>query len=180
MRKTIALNTEPHVIAVGPHELEMQPEVYGDEFIDAYVDLQEAQAAKGVDLENLEGADPASLRKTIRAVRVFLARQMLPQSAEFFLRLDVVVDGKVLESFQDAGEAEAFAAEHPGARVQDALRLPLRAVAEMLEVVVELYGAGSGNRPTGSSSGSANRPRPGGMRGTAPSPSRASTRTSGR
>ncbi|MFB0617221.1 hypothetical protein [Streptomyces sp. AGS-58] len=180
MRKTIALNTEPHVIAVGPHELEFLPEVYGAEFIDAYEELQEAQAAKGVDLEDLEAADPASLRKTIRAVRVFLARQMLPDSAERFLRLDVIVDGNVLESFQDADEAAAFAAEHPGAQVQDALRLPVRVVAEMLEVVVELYGAGGGNRPTGSSSASSSRPRPGGTRGTGPSPSRASTRTSGR
>ncbi|MGW2100354.1 hypothetical protein ACWCPX_22150 [Streptomyces olivaceoviridis] len=180
MRKTIALNTEPHVIEVGPHELELQPEVYGDEFVDAYMELQEAQKAKGVDLENLEEADPTTLRKTMRAVRVFLARQMLPESAEFFLRLDVVRDGKVLESFQDEDQALAFVAEHPGARVQDALRLPVRAVAEMLEAVVELYGAGSGNRPTGSSSGSAPRSRPGGTRGTGPSPSRASTPISGR
>ncbi|CAM5476693.1 MULTISPECIES: hypothetical protein [Streptomyces] len=180
MRKTIALNTEPHVIAVGPHELEFQPEVYGDEFVDAYVELQEAQKAKGVDLENLDGTDPEALRKTMRAVRVFLARQMLPDSAEFFLRLDVIKDGQVLESFQGADEAHAFAAEHPGAQVRDALRLPTRAVAEMLEVVVEMYGAGSGNRPTGPSSGSAPRSRPGGTRGTGPSPSRASTPTSGR
>ncbi|MFJ7146712.1 hypothetical protein ACIQVT_00560 [Streptomyces sp. NPDC100445] len=129
MRKTIAPNTEPHVIAVGPHELEFLPEVYGAEFIDAYEELQEAQAAKGVDLEDLEAADPTSLRKTIRAVRVFLARQMLPDSAERFLRLDVIVDGNVLESFQDADEAAAFAAEHPGAQVQDALRLPVRSTA---------------------------------------------------
>ncbi|GGZ73308.1 hypothetical protein ACFOOM_00860 [Streptomyces echinoruber] len=179
MRKTIALNTEPHIIEVGPHELELQPEVYGDEFVDAYVELSEAQKAKGVDLENLdEATDPQVLRRTMRAVRVFLARQMLPKSAEFFLRLDVVQDGKALKSFQDLDEAQAFADGHPGARVRDALRLPTRAVVEILETVVELYGGGG--RPTTPSSGSARRSRPGGTSGTAPSLSRASTHISGR
>lgn len=179
MRKTIALNTEPHVIEVAPHELELQPEVFGDEFVDAYVELRDSQKEQGVDLENLEDADPAALRKTMRSVRVFLARQMLPESAELFLRLDVVQGGQVLDSFQDADEAQAFAAEHEGAVVRDALRLPTRVVAEILEWVVELYGGG-GSRPTTPSSGSAPRSRPGGTPGTGPSPSRASTRTRGR
>ncbi|WP_019061685.1 hypothetical protein [Streptomyces prunicolor] len=178
MRKTIQLYTEPHVVEVGPYELEFEPEVMGDQFVDAYAELSEAQKAKGVDLENLEDADPAALRKTMRAVRVFLARQMLPETSELFLRLDVVKGGEVLESFQDGDEAQAFAAKHPGAVVRDAVRLPTRAVAEILEFTVELYGGG--NRPTGSSSGSAPRSRPGGRPGTGPSPSRASTRTSGR
>jgi hypothetical protein len=54
----------------------VQPEVFGDEIVDASVELRDAQKAKGVDLENLEDADPDALRKTMRSVRVFLARQM--------------------------------------------------------------------------------------------------------
>ncbi|MEU2264920.1 hypothetical protein ABZ568_00400 [Streptomyces olindensis] len=178
MRKTIALYTEPHVVEVGPYELEFEAEVMGDQFIDAYVELSEAQKAKGVDLENLNDADPAALRKTMRSLRIFLARQMLPESAELFLRLDVIKGGEVLQSFQDDAEAQAFAAEHLGAVVRDAVRLPTRAVAEILEFTVELYGGGS--RPTSSFSGSAPRSRPGGTPGTGPSPSKASTRTRGR
>ncbi|MER6632331.1 hypothetical protein ABT301_29625 [Streptomyces sp. NPDC000987] len=179
MRKTIQLHTEPHVVEVGDVELLFEPEVMGDAFVDAYAELAEAQKAKGVNLENLADADPGVLRKTLRSVRVFLARQMLPESAELFTRLDVVVGGKVVGSFHDLDEAEEFAAQHPGALIRDVLRLPTRVVAEILEWIVELYGGG-GSRPTTSSSASAVGSRPAGMRGTAPSPSKASTRTRGR
>ncbi|MER7477454.1 hypothetical protein ABTX60_07325 [Streptomyces sp. NPDC126510] len=178
MRKTIALHTEPHVIVVGPHELEFEPEVFGDEFVDAYVELNEAHKAKGVDLENLSDTDPTLLRQTLRSLRVFLARQMMPESAEEFLTLNVVKEGEVLKSFTDLDQAQAFADEHPGVKIRDAVRLPTRAIAEILETTVELYGGG--NRPTSSSSGSAPRSRPGGTPGTGPSPSKVSTRTRGR
>jgi hypothetical protein len=177
VRKTIALHTEPHVIVVGPHELEFEPEVFGDEFVDAYVELNEAHKAKGVDLENLSDTDPTLLRQTLRSLRVFLARQMMPESAEEFLKLNVVKDGEVLSSFTDLDQAQAFAEQHPGAKLRDAIRLPTRAIAEILETTVELYG---GSRPTSSSSGSAPRSRPGGTPGMGPSPSKASTRTRGR
>ncbi|MET9913015.1 hypothetical protein ABZZ74_40665 [Streptomyces sp. NPDC006476] len=140
MRKTIQLHTEPHVLEVGDAELLLEPEVMGASFVDAYAELAEAQKARGVDLENLGDADPSALRKTLRSVRVFLARQMLPESAELFTRLDVIQDGEVLDSFHELDQAEEFAAQHPGARIQDALRLPTRAVAEILEWVVEPYG----------------------------------------
>ncbi|MFE0887173.1 hypothetical protein ACFW46_35870, partial [Streptomyces rochei] len=45
-------------------------------------------------------------------MRVFLARQMLEESAEFFLRLDVVADGQILKSFTDLDKAAEFAAAH--------------------------------------------------------------------
>lgn len=43
---------------------------------------------------------PGRAAAEMRSVRVFLARQMLEESAEFFLRLDVVADGQILKSRQ--------------------------------------------------------------------------------
>ncbi|WP_406177966.1 hypothetical protein [Streptomyces canus] len=179
MRKSFALHTEPHVADIGGTELLFQPEVMGDEFMDAYAELRDAQKAKGVDMDNLADADPKDVRRTVRALRLFLARQMVEDSADLFLRLNVDKDGETLESFQDLDQAEEYAAQHDGARVTDALRLPTRVIVEMLEWVVELYGGG-GNRPTTSSSASSTPSRQAGRRGTGSSPSRASTRTPGR
>lgn len=180
MRKSFALHTEPHVAEIGGMELLFQPEVMGDEFMDAYTRLREAQQVEGAALDDLASADASDVRRSARALRVFLARQMLPESAEQFLRIDVVQAGEVLETFQDLEEAETYAAERPGARIVDALRLPTRVLVELLEWVVELYGGGGDARPTTSSSGSSTASRPAGSRGTGPSPSRASTRTRGR
>ncbi|WP_307076734.1 hypothetical protein [Streptomyces canus] len=152
----------------------------GDEFMDAYAELRDAQKAKGIDLDNLAEADPKDVRRTARALRLFLAKQMQEESAALFLRLEVKDQaGSVLESFTDLDEAEAYAAQHEGARVVDAFRLPTRVIVELLEWVVELYGGG-GNRPTTSSSASSTPSRQAGRRGTGVSPSRASTRTPGR
>ncbi|MFJ7489674.1 hypothetical protein ACIQZB_00185 [Streptomyces sp. NPDC097727] len=180
MRKSFALHTEPHVADIGGTELLFQPEVMGDEFMDAYAELRDAQKAEGVDLDNLGDADPSDIRKSARALRVFLARQMLPESAEQFLRLDVVKGSKVLKCFQDLDEAETYAAKQNGARIVDVLRLPTRVLVELLEWVVELYGGGGDARPTTSSSGSSTASRTAGSRLTGPSPSKASTRTRGR
>ncbi|MFF4179728.1 hypothetical protein [Streptomyces sp. NPDC001750] len=179
MRKTFALNTEPHVAVIGETELLFQPEVMGDDFMDSYAELREARQAEGVDLDDIEDADPAVVRKSNRGLRVFFARQMLPESAVLFLRLNVVKADKVLKSFQDLEEAEAYAAKQKGARIVDELRLPPRVLAELLEWIVELYGGGDA-RPTTSSSGSSTASRPAGTRGTGRSPSKASTRTRGR
>ncbi|PWI06534.1 hypothetical protein DIZ27_32865 [Streptomyces sp. NWU339] len=179
MRKSFALHTEPHVAEVGETELLFEPEVFGDEFMDAYADLRDAQKEKGIDLENLAELDPSVIRHAMRALRQFLARQMLPESAELITRLDVVKDGKTLKSFQNLEEAEEYAAQRPGARVVDGLRLPTRVLVELLEWVVELFGGG-GSRPTMSSSASATASRKAGTRGTAVSPSKASTRARGR
>jgi hypothetical protein len=180
VRKSFALNTQPHVAEIGDIELEFQPEVMGDEFMDAYAEMRDAQQSKGVDLDNLSEADPSVVRGTVRALRVFLARQMLPESAAKFLRVNVVdSSGEVLASYDDLAEAEACAAERPGRRVVDDLRFPTRVIVELLEWVVELYGGG-GDRPTTSSSASATASRPAGTRGTGASPSKASTRTRGR
>ncbi|MET8746892.1 hypothetical protein [Streptomyces sp. NPDC004728] len=180
MRKSFALHTEPHVADIGGTELLFQPEVMGDEFMDAYAQLRDAQKAKGVDLDDLADADPSDIRKSVRALRVFLAQQMLPESAEQFLHIDVVKDSKVLKSFQDLEEAEAYAATRKGARLVDALRLPSRVLVDLMEWIVELYGGGGDARPTTSSSGSSTTSRPAGSRGTGRSPSKASTRTRGR
>jgi hypothetical protein len=179
VRKSFALHTEPHVADIGGTELLFQPEVMGDEFMDAYAELRDAQKAKGVDLDNLADADPKDVRRTARALRLFLARQMLEGSADLFLRLNVVNDGETLETFHDLDQAEEYAAQHEGARVADELRLPTRVIVELLEWVVELYGGG-GTRPTTSSSASSTPSRQAGRRGTGVSPSRASTRTPGR
>ncbi|MFF5668789.1 hypothetical protein ACFY8S_01410 [Streptomyces hygroscopicus] len=178
--RNFALNTEPHVAQVGDIALEFQPEVMGDDFMDAYAELREAQRGIGVDPDDLSGADPGQLRQVSRALRSFLAHLMLPESAELITRLDVVKGGETLGSFTDIEEAEAYAAavEGGGARVRDALRLPDRVLVELLEWVIELYGGGE--RPPMSSSASAKASPQGGRPGTGASRSRGSTRTRGR
>jgi hypothetical protein len=178
VRKSFALHTQPHVAAIGEDvELLFTPEVMGDEFLDAYAELRRLQSEQGVDLENLAEADSRDVLRTMRALRSFLARLMMPESAEQFTRLDVVADGQTIASYHDLDEAYEHADTLSDAKVVDALRLPTRVLTELLEWSVELYG---GERPTGSSSASATASRPAGMRGTGVSPSKASTRTRGR
>lgn len=178
MKKSFALHTEPHVAEVGDTELLFQPEVMGDDFMDAYTELRETHS--GIDLENLDTIDPAQLRAVSRSMRVFLAQLMLPESAAAFTALDVVKAGKVVRSFTDLDEAEAFAAgvKGGGARVVDQLRYPSRVLVELMEWVVELYSGGQ--RPPTSSGESATASPPRGRRGTGVSPSKASTRARGR
>lgn len=45
MRRSFAINTEPHVAEIGDTELFFQPEVMGDEFLDAYTALQKGRRA---------------------------------------------------------------------------------------------------------------------------------------
>ncbi|MFI2300181.1 hypothetical protein ACH5AL_15260 [Actinacidiphila glaucinigra] len=168
MKKTFSLHTEPHVADVGGKELQFLPEVMGDQFMDAYSGLIEAQrAASGIDLEDLATVDSNKLRGAARAMRAFLAELMLPESAGLFTRLNVVKDGKVLESFPDRVDAERFAdeVEGGGAVVVDAFPLPDRILVQLLEWVVELYGGGADERPPTSSTGSATASRRGGRRG---------------
>lgn len=112
------------------------------------------------------------------AVRVFLGGLMLPESAALMLRLDVVVDGKVVEYFEDLDAALARAAELDGARVMDELRLPDRVLLQLVDWVIELYSGGQ--RPPTQSAGSSKASRPAGTRGTATSRSGGSTRARGR
>lgn len=92
-----ALNTEPPVAAIGDTELLFQPEVMGDDLMDGYVVLRDAQQAIGVDIDNLENLDSQAIRNIAVALREFLARLMLPESAELITRL------QVSQAEQDAG-----------------------------------------------------------------------------
>ncbi|MFI2312577.1 hypothetical protein [Streptomyces sp. CB00072] len=108
--KSFAINKTPHIAEIGDDlELAFEPEVMGDEFMDAYQRLRDTQRQSGVDLDDLSGVDGADLRRVTRAVRVFLGGLMLPESAALMLRLDVVVEGKVVESFEDLDVALARA-----------------------------------------------------------------------
>ncbi|MFI5800194.1 hypothetical protein [Streptomyces sp. NPDC051677] len=111
----------------------------GDEFIDAYAELRDAQKAKGVDLDNLADADPKDVRRTARALRLFLVRQMLDESVDLFLLPNVVKGDETLKTFHDLDQAEEHVAQHEGTRVVDALPLPTRVIVELLEWVVELH-----------------------------------------
>ncbi|MEC3994978.1 hypothetical protein VSR01_16155 [Actinacidiphila sp. DG2A-62] len=179
MKRTFALNTEPHVADVGGTELLFQPEVMGDDFMDAYAALRETHRGSGVNLEDLTTIEPGQLRAVTRSIRTFLAQLMLPESAELFTGLDVVdAKGTLVSSHQDLDAARAAAEAVTGGRVTDRLRLPDRVLVELLEWVVELYSGGT--RPPTSSGGSATASPPRGRRGTGVSPSRASTPTAGR
>lgn len=182
-RKTITLNTEPHVVEIGEVELQLQPEVMGDEFVEALGELREAQkAAAGIDIDDLSSLTPDKLRQAANGMRGFLARLMLPESADLFTRIDVVKDGKALGSFHRWEEADASAAKVKGggAKAQWSLRLPDRAVIEIMEFAVDLYGGGSTERPPTSPSASAPGSSKPGRRGMGVSPSKASTRGNGR
>lgn len=154
MRKTFAIRTEPHVAEIGDNvELLFQPEVMGDEFLDAYERLKETQRGLGVEVDDLANVDPDRLRQTVGALRVFLAQLMLPESAERFARWNVALGGEIVATFGDPEFAHRHAADLEGATVVDAgLRLPDRVLVELLEWTVELYG---GRRPPTSSNGSA-------------------------
>lgn len=176
--KSFSLNTTPHVADIGGTQLSFQPEMMGDEFVEAYAELRESR--KGLDRED---ADPEAVRVANRAMRTFLARTMLPESAELFTRLDVVSGGEILKSFHDLAAAREFAAAEADSvagdlRVVDGLPLPDRILVELIEWVSELYGGGT--RPTGSSTGSATASPRAGKPGTAASRSRGSTRARGR
>jgi hypothetical protein len=177
--REFALNTEPHVAKLGETELLFQPEVMGDEFLEAYACMRDAtKRDQGVDIDNLDTSSPESLRSVTRGLRLFLAELMLPASAELITRLDIVVGGEVVESFRDLDEATEYAAGIEGAKVRDALRVPMRHLMGMLEFTVELYAGGK--RPPTSSGDSATPSRKGGRRGMGVSPSRVSTPTAGR
>ncbi|MFE3378696.1 hypothetical protein [Streptomyces anulatus] len=178
--KSFAINKTPHVAEIGDDlKLEFEPEVMGDEFMDAYQLLRDTQRQSGVDLDDLSGVDGTDLRKVTRAVRVFLGGLMLPESAALMLRLDVVVDGgTVVESLNDLDAALARAEELEGARVVDGLRLPDRVLLELVTWVIELYSGGQ--RPPTQSVGSSTASRPAGTRGTGTSRSGGSTRVRGR
>ncbi|MFD5788566.1 hypothetical protein ACFWH1_18330 [Streptomyces sp. NPDC127037] len=183
-RKQITLNTEPHVVEIGADELLFQPEVMGDEFVEAFTDFREAVlVANGVDLDDMDSLTPENLRSIASGMRTFLARLMLPESAELFTRVDVTgADGEVLGSFQSWADATAFVDGLSGqtGKPRWAMRLPDRVLVEIMEFVVELYGGGADQRPPTSPSASASGSRKGGRRGTAVLPSKASTRTPGR
>jgi hypothetical protein len=179
-RKTFTINTEPHVADVGGTELLFQPEVMGDQFLDHYEQLRDAQAALGVDVGDLSKVEPARLREVVGALRTFLARMMMPESAARFARYEVTAAGKKLGVFVDPAEAAELAGRRKGGKVEDkSMPLPDRVLVELLEWVVELYGGG-GTRPTGSSNGSAPASPSPGTPGKGGLSSRASIRAPGR
>lgn len=80
--KVFHLNTEPHIVEVGPYTFEFRPEANGAEFATAFTALSEAQASlgKGEDAQ----ATPEGLKAVNAGMRTFLSTFMLPESAEAF------------------------------------------------------------------------------------------------
>ncbi|MFD4855158.1 hypothetical protein [Streptomyces atratus] len=92
---SFALNTEPHVAEIGDDlVLEFRPEIMGDEFLDAYETIREAAA-----VTDDQDTSTAAVREANRAVRAFLSRMMLPESAERFaeVQLPTRIIGALLE-----------------------------------------------------------------------------------
>jgi len=172
-RKQFTIRTEPHVAEVAGVELTFVPEVYGDEFLDAYTALQEAQKAAGVDLTDLANVDADKIRDVTRSLRTFLNQFKTPDSPPLLVRYDVVKGAKTLESYESRDEADKHAAKTAGATVVDAsLRLPDRVLVELLEWVVGLYGGDEEERPPTSSTDSSSASPPRGPRGKVSSRSR--------
>ncbi|MEU5497991.1 hypothetical protein [Streptomyces griseofuscus] len=178
--RDFTVRTENHVANLGElGKLEFVPEVFGDEFLEGYSQVQEAQKALAGE-DDLTKMDPATLREVYGSMRQFLAKLMTPESAERFLRFEVVKAGKVVAHFRTRAEADEHAAELTGAaRVEDkSMRLPDRVLVELLEWTTELYGGG--DRPTTPSSGSSRASRRAGTPGKGSSRSKGSTSTAGR
>ncbi|MFF6807528.1 hypothetical protein [Streptomyces sp. NPDC012616] len=109
--KDFAVRTEPHGANLGPlGELHFVPEVFGDEFLDGYTQVQAAQAALSGE-QDLTKMDPEALRDVYGSMRGFLGRLMTPESAARFLRFEVVKSGKVVDHYRSRDEAEAKAAD---------------------------------------------------------------------
>jgi hypothetical protein len=184
VKKTITLNTEPHEAVIGPHTLLFQPEMYGDEFLDAYGRLQEVQKTLNDGGQEITELSGDRVRALYGEMKTFLARLMTPECGAEFSRFEVVTDQgqptEVTVSVHLArDDAEEAAAALKNATVVDkGVRLPDRVLVELMEWVVELYAGGT--RPTGSSNGSARASSKAGTAGKGPSPSRASIRAAGR
>ncbi|MDQ1018979.1 hypothetical protein [Streptomyces afghaniensis] len=177
--RDFAVRTENHVANLtGMGKLEFVPEVFGDEFLDGYHRVQKAQRAISGE-EDLTKMDPATLREVYGSMREFLGGLMTQESAERWLRFEVIKGGKLVDHYRSRSRAEEKAAE-VGGRVEDkSMRVPDRVLLELLEWTVELYGGGN-DRPTTPSNGSSRASRRAGTAGKASSPSKASTRTAGR
>lgn len=82
-RRKFELNTEPHVAEVGEHEFKFKPEVYSDEYLDAWANMQAMLAGL-----NREDKDPTAIKEravtSTTAIKEFVAALMLPESAELF------------------------------------------------------------------------------------------------
>jgi hypothetical protein len=179
--KDFAIRTEPHVARLGElGELHFTAEVFGDEFLDGYHKIQEAQRALSGD-DDLSKLDPAVLGQIYASMRNFLGGLLTPESAARWQRFEVIKAGKTVAHFRSRFEAEEKAAALGGtARVEDrSMRVPDRVLVELLEWTTELYGGGN-DRPTTPSSGSSRASRRAGTPGKGSSRSKASTRTAGR
>jgi hypothetical protein len=179
--RDFAVRTEPHVARLGElGELHFVPEVFGDEFLDGYHRIQAAQEAVGGQ-DDLTKMDSATLRQVYGSMREFLGSLMTPESADRWIRFEVIKAGKVVDHFRSRAAAEARVLELGGtARVEDkSMRVPDRVLMDLLEWTVELYGGGN-DRPTTPSSGSSRASRKAGTPGKAASRSKVSTRTAGR
>jgi hypothetical protein len=175
-RKQFALNRTPHVAQLGDDlELHFVPEVMGDEFVEGYVQLQDAIRRLGLggsSAEDIAGADLEGIKGIVQDLRAFITKLLVPESRDLFARFVVVQDGEEVGVFHYRKEAEEDAERREGATVRDdSFPLPLRVLMELLEWISELYG-GAGARPTGSSTASSSPSRRAGRRGTDSSPSK--------
>lgn len=102
-RKSFTINTEPHVATVGKYDYEFHPEVLSDEFLDGYAELKDGFKAARIDPKELDDVDPEHLKKVTASLRVFLAKLMLPESAERFAK-ERIPDRVLVELLEWVGE----------------------------------------------------------------------------
>jgi hypothetical protein len=84
-KTVIAIRTEPHVAEIGDVELLFQPEVAGDEFLQAFDEMQQAHS----NMAGPGGVDIDAAKKERDALRKFLAFPMLPESRERFATMQL-------------------------------------------------------------------------------------------
>lgn len=85
-KQSFAINTEPHEATIGDLVLLFEPEVYSDDFLDAWATFRAAAAAAA---DDQAGDTAEAIRARTKAVNqaglAFVASLMVPESAEAFL-----------------------------------------------------------------------------------------------
>ena len=84
--RTVAINTEAHVATIGDTEIKFQPEAIGAAFAEAYSGLKDAQKRVAAAGDSIAGDDLSAITE---AMRGFLTRLMLPDSAKVFAKMQL-------------------------------------------------------------------------------------------
>jgi hypothetical protein len=143
------LNTEPHEAEVGPHTFLFKPEVYSDEYLEAWATMRSTYSP-------VAGIAPAEPTGDDGEAKSSAADATVDRAKENSVAIKTFVAAMMLDDDDvDATAEKRTAADDPisgpaGATVFLQTKLPDRVVLELEQWILGVYGL----RPTGPSSGS--------------------------